>query len=243
MAPSFLSRMSQREKRLAFITLAMVGLVVGITAVHQAAGQLDALNEQIEARVGTLESDRLKASLAREVDALYRNRAGRHAEVASSADIRTEMQNELLRLSLYRMPPADEPNPSLEGNKIVSFPSIPEGDLEELGEGYMEYSIRLLRIDNVRIDRLIQFLQRIEESPKLLRVDKLEINRINPESSTVNARLRVTRTLLEEMPSVVPEAPAQEEAAAPPEDEPLASEAPAGAPAEKAAEDSAEARP
>jgi hypothetical protein len=226
MAASFLSRMSQREKRLAFITLAMVGLVVGFTAVRQATAQLEALNEQIESRVTALENDRLKASLAREVDARYRKRAGRYAEVARSADIRTEMQNELLRLSLYRMPPADEPNPSLEGTKIVSFPTIPEGDLEELGEGYMEYSIRLLRINNVRIANLAQFLQRIEDSPKLLRVDKLEIDRANPETSTVNARLRVTRTLLEQLPSVAEDAPGEAADRAPEEAEAAGSEVP-----------------
>lgn len=218
MAFSFFSKMSERERRLGLITLAMVLVVVGITVVRHGISQIRALDEQIAARIDALANDRMQAQMAGRVEALYRQRAGRHAEVARSADIRTDMQNEILRLSLYRMPSVDDPNPSLQGSSLVSIPKIPEGDLDELGEGYREYSIGRLGINNVRIDRLAQFLQRIEDSPKLLRVDKLAIKRPNPETGSINATLRVTRTLLDALPPL-------ETGAAETDDEPEAAEA------------------
>ncbi len=188
--------MSPRERRLAAITTVIVGIMLAYIGVSRTVGHIKNLDTTIALRQGELRADTVRAATYDRVVQTFSAVAEEHSSQLDEAKIRDRLLAEILRLSMAKIPPASSAATSYTGPKLVNIPSFPEGELEDLGDGYREYRIQL-RTDPTRIDNIATFLQRIEESEQLLRVDSLELRRPNPEETSVTANILVTRTLID----------------------------------------------
>jgi Tfp pilus assembly protein PilN len=216
-------RLSPRERRLALVTgLAVLAIVLYVGITRSLAG-IRELDDTIE----TLETDlwQLTQQAARldEVEALHSEVAEAHSSEWTQAQIHDGLREEILRLSLVNVPAAGDTT-ALSGPRLVDIPQFPAGTLNDRGDGYREYHLRL-RTRPTTIPNVSRFLQRLHQSNQVLHIDQLEINRPDPNATEVTADIVVTRTIIgdeSDMPTEGGETPA---APSEPADEAVPSEA------------------
>ena len=191
------SRLSTRERRLAFLTGVVIAGFLALSVVRSATASLREMDNEI----GRLQDDIINCAnqmVRREaVEEQYAKVAAQHSSAWSEPEIHDRLRQEIYRLA-RRVPPAlDEHGMAVEspGNteNLVEIPALGKGEMAEGGAGYRQYRIPL-RIPAVKINPIIDFLERLQQSPQSLRVDKLELFRM-PESDQVAASVVITRTI------------------------------------------------
>ncbi len=191
------ARISPRERRLALLTGGVILFFAVFTMAGSARENLRMLDNTIYQMQDTIVSYTDQMARKGMVEELYAKVAAQHSSAWSEAEIHDRLRQEIYRLA-RREPqqldergiPLNEPNQS--GN-LVEIPSLGKGEMTRGGEGYRQYMINL-RIPDTDIASLVDFLERLQQSPQALRIDSLEINRM-PESSRVAASINITRTI------------------------------------------------
>lgn len=196
---NLLTRLSRRERRLALFTMVIVIGVVGYTVATLAINRLRELDQDIEQAENELYQLNLQARRLNEVDRAYTAVTEQHSSEWTQAEIHDRLRTELLRLALVNMPPPGSLPSAFSGEHLVEIPSWPAGSLDDRGEGYREYHIRITT-KPTSIKNIALFLQRIHESPQILRVDRLELARPSPETADVVLTMTVTRTIIGDAP-------------------------------------------
>jgi hypothetical protein len=196
-AGNFWGRLSLRERRLATLTGAVIGGFLLFSVVRTATSSLREMDNEI----GRLQDDIINCAnqMARReaVEEQYAKVAAQHSSAWSEPEIHDRLRQEIYRLA-KRVPPALDArgvavdSPEVADN-LVEIPSLGKGEMAEGGAGYRQYRIPL-RIPAVGIAPIINFLERLQQSPQSLRVDKLELYRM-PESDQVAASVVITRTI------------------------------------------------
>jgi hypothetical protein len=194
-----LAKLSQRERRLALLTIIILLGVVGYTVVTIARNRLHELDQDIEQAENELYQLNLQAKRLSEVDKAYTAVTEQHSSEWTQAEIHDRLRTELLRLALVNMPPPGSLPSAFSGEHLVEIPSWPAGSLDDRGEGYREYHIRITT-KPTSIKNIALFLQRIHESPQILRVERLELVRPSPEAADVVLTMTVTRTIIGDTP-------------------------------------------
>ena len=184
---AFWSKLSPRERNLAIATVSVlfvgVSLFMGVRAygrIHRMGIAIDQLERDLEK---CMELDARGVSVER----AFVNVAAEHSSAWSDSTIHNR-----LRTVIYEL--AKEENG--EGN-LIEIPRLRQGSLKEF-EGYREYKLNI-RIPETDIYSLIIFLSRLQQSNQSLRIDGLEVNR-SPSSVLANARIDVTRTVVDGAP-------------------------------------------
>lgn len=191
------TRLSTRERRLAFLTGAVIGGFLVFSVVRSATASLREMDNEI----GRLQDDIINCAnqMVRRgaVEEQYAKVAAQHSSAWSEPEIHDRLRQEIYRLARRVPPPLDERGIAVEsgGNteNLVEIPALGKGEMAEGGAGYRQYRIPL-RIPAVKINPIIDFLERLQQSPQSLRVDKLELYRV-PESDQVAASVVITRTI------------------------------------------------
>ncbi len=194
---SLWSRLSGRERRLAVLTGAVIGGFLVFTAVRAGLSSLREMDNEI----GRLQDDIINCAnqMARReaVEGQYAKVAAQHSSAWSEPEIHDRLRQEIYRLARRVPPPLNERGTAVDspGNteNLVEIPALGKGEMAEGGAGYRQYRISL-RIPAVGIKPIIDFLERLQQSPQSLRVDKLELFR-TPESDQVAASVVITRTI------------------------------------------------
>jgi hypothetical protein len=191
------SRLSQRERRLALLTGTVICGFILFSIVRGATASL----REMDSEIGRLQDDIVNYAnqMARReaVEEQYAKVAAQHSSAWSEPEIHDRLRQEIYRLA-KRVPPALDArgiavdSPDVADN-LVEIPSLGKGEMAEGGAGYRQYRIPL-RIPAVDIKPVIDFLERLQQSPQSLRVDKLELYRM-PESDQVAASVVITRTI------------------------------------------------
>lgn len=196
-AGSVWNRLSTRERRLAFLTGTVICGFLAFAVVRTGTLAIREMDNEI----GRLQDDIINCAnqMARReaVEAQYAKVAAQHSSAWSEPEIHDRLRQEIYRLA-KRVPPAldargiaaDSPDNT---DNLVEIPSLGKGEMAEGGAGYRQYRIPL-RIPAVGIKPIIDFLERLQQSPQSLRVDKLELYRM-PESDQVAASVVITRTI------------------------------------------------
>lgn len=189
--------LSKREQLLAIATAAVVTLVAVYWGYQRSQETLKTLDNTI----GTLENnlERHVRMLAHRdiIESEYAAIAAQHSSEWTEAEIHDRLRQEIYRLAKNTPAPLDAngnplPTPGNIGN-LVEIPSLGKGQMAEGGEGYREYHINL-RIPPTELRRLIQFLERLHNSPQSLRIDALDLNR-PPEQELVSASINISRII------------------------------------------------
>ncbi len=196
----FAAKLSPKERRLAYGVLLVVIAVFGYSVVNFAVRNLASLDEQIEQLEDELYQLSLQAKRMDDVNRAYSLVTEQHSSEWTQAEIHDRLRTELLRLAMVNMPPPGSLPSAFSGDRLVEIPSWPAGTLDDQGEGFREYHIRVTT-KPARIQNIALFLKRIHESPQILRVDRLELVRPSPESSDIVLTMTVTRTIIGDTPS------------------------------------------
>lgn len=197
----FWERRSPRERTLAILTgcILVVGASFGVA--YRAMGAL----ADLESRIGQLEQELTNLTdqdaQSEIVDAAFQEVASEHSSEWTEHEIHDRLRKEIYRLALR-----NPPEPGSEGLKrplrkqdyMIQIPRLREGILNEEGDGYREYQIRI-RIPGTGIDNILKFVERLQLSRQLLRIDALDLGR-TPQGTAVSATLEVTRTVVDHVP-------------------------------------------
>jgi hypothetical protein len=204
--------MSARERKLAIGTAVVVLAVAGYAVFNHTTQRIQTLDREIADLQQRLWQNTYQAEMLDAVRDEYAAVATRHSNAWTEAEIHSILLNEILRLAMQNPPPENSPEASLGGPWLVQIPTIPPGQLDERGEGFREYQIKLTtRPTSVRAVAL--FLSRLQESPHMLRIDRLEVERLNWQSEQVTASLTITRPIIGVAPDAVEEPAAGQPAA------------------------------
>lgn len=192
---NILGKLSQRERRLfGFTLLAAVAVIIYLLSMG-ALGRI----EEMDSLIGSMENElrlySIEAAKLGPVAEAYKKVATQHSSEWTQAEIHDRLRTEIYRLSMVNVPSEGTLPSSLSGQRLVEIPSFPSGSLDERGEGYREYQLRI-RTNPTTIENLAVFMQRLQQSDQLLRVERIDLNRFDPEKSEVVADITVTRTVL-----------------------------------------------
>ena len=193
----FWSGISERERRLAVVTLCVLLAATAYVAFLRAAGNLRELDDAVEQLERALVGFEAQAARLDHVEREYAKVTEQHSSEWTQAEIHDRLRDEIDRLGLETVPPPGVPLTAASGARLVEIPRFPAGMLDDRGEGYREYRLRLSTAPTT-IENLGLFLERLEKSEQLLRVDRLTITRPNPEAAAVLAEMTVTRTIIGE---------------------------------------------
>ncbi len=190
-------RLSARERNLAFLTGVVVGGFLLFSVVRMALTSL----REMDGEIARLQDDIVNCAnqmASREaVEAQYAKVAAQHSSAWTEPEIHDRLRQEIYRLARRVPPPLDERGIAVESQdsneNLVEIPALGKGEMAEGGAGYRQYRIPL-RIPAVGIKPIIDFLERLQQSPQSLRLDKLELYRV-PESDQVAASVVITRTI------------------------------------------------
>lgn len=190
---SALTKLSEREKRLAALTLVVIMgaacVLLGLRAYRHVAS-LDGKVAQIEQELLNLTQQSAQRS---SVEAAYREVVAAHSSKMTKEEIHDNLRREIFSLA-RTIVPGKKGGPARQV-ELVKIPTLREGLLKEEGEGYREYQIQF-RIPSTGVGNLMQFLRRIETSKQILRIDGLDMGR-SPGSTKLHATLIITRTVLD----------------------------------------------
>jgi hypothetical protein len=132
------------------------------------------------------------------VESQYAKVAAQHSSQWKESEIHDRLRQEIYRLAKRVPPPLDErgipQNSPDDKANLVEIPSLGKGEMIEGGVGYRQYRINL-RIPSAEVGAVVDFLERLQESPQSLRIDELELNRM-PESDLIGTSIDITRTIV-----------------------------------------------
>ncbi len=196
-AGSIWSRLSTRERSLAFLTAAVIGGFLLFTFVRTALSSLRDMDNQIARLQDNIINCANQMARREAVEAQYAKIAAQHSSAWTDTEIHERLRQEIYRLAKSVPPPLDEngvavSSPDNAAN-LIEIPGLGKGEMAEGGAGYRQYRIPL-RIPASGIKPIIDFLERLQQSPQSLRLDKLELYRL-PESDQVAASVVITRTI------------------------------------------------
>jgi type II secretory pathway component PulM len=193
---------SARERRLLVLTAVALFAALAFLAVTRARDRIDALDANIAAFEQQLHSHTEQMAAADEVYQAFQHIAFQHSSQWTQEEIHDRLRVEIARLSMREVPPAGSPLPASAGAALVEIRQMPIGALEDSDAGYRSYQIDF-RTEPTSIQNLTTFIQRLQQSPQALRIDTLDIIR-DPLSAQVTARLRVTRTIIDDADAPIP---------------------------------------
>lgn len=204
----FWSNLSERERRIAALTGALVLVCAAVLIVQGALGRL----ESQKRRIGQLEQHLLtlveQDARRYGVESAFAKVASQHSSAWTEQEIHDRLRREIYRLALINPHPEGRPPASIkETDYLVSIPILREGTLSEERDDYREYQIRF-QTKLTSIKRVITFLERLEQSTQSLRIDELEIAR-DPASPWVTPTFTVTRTVVDGVEESVGKGPVQ----------------------------------
>lgn len=216
-------RMSPREQRLAIIVAVLVSVFLVFMVVRSALGSLSAL----DARVNRLQQNILNVKNQirhrERTEAQYARVASQHSSAWTEAEILDRLRAEIYRLAQRQPPPLDENGVPVEvtnsQGELVTIPTIQQGNLSEGEQGFREYNLSF-SVPAAPLKDMIDFVDRLQNSPQSLRVDAIELVR-EPIEEKVAANLTITRTIVAGVGDLAPAKPlaeahdGQAEAAAP----------------------------
>ena len=194
--------LSKREQMLAIATATVVVLVGIYWAYQRAQENLKNLDNTIESLENVLEKNIRTLEDRETIEREYAAIAAQHSSEWTEAEIHDRLRQEIYRLAQTTPAPLDQngkplPNPGNIGN-LVEIPSLGKGQMAEGGKGYREYHINL-RIPHTELRKLIQFLERLHNSPQSLRIDALDLNR-PPDQELVAASIDISRIVADGAP-------------------------------------------
>jgi hypothetical protein len=189
----FWERLSERERRLALVTLGVVILAACVGVTVKAAGHVRDLNRTIDRREQDLLNYRMQEARGVSVDRAFAEVAAQHSSAWTENEIHNRLREEIYRLQL------EDENAPESAKKLVEIPRLLQGTLKDTGEGYREYQLTI-KIPATDIYSLILFLMRLQQSPQSLRIDGLEIAR-PAESQLLAVTINVTRTVVAGAPT------------------------------------------
>lgn len=195
-------QLSKREQMLALATASVVLLVILFAGYQRSQTHLDELDREILRLEDELVSSTRLLEHRDATEAEYAIIAAQHSSEWTEAEIHDRLRQEIYRLAQNTPAPLDAngipiPNAANIGN-LVEIPSLGKGQMTEGGTGYREYRINL-RIPATRLRNIIQFLERLHNSPQSLRIDSLDLNR-HPESEGMAASIDISRIVAEGSP-------------------------------------------
>lgn len=194
-----IANLNPRERFLLAVTLSLIGIVAIGGIAYKAWDYIGFLNQ----RISTAEQDlyNLNAQIvqAESVDAAFNEVISQYSTGMTREEIHDSLRREIYRLALHNPNlPEEQQKGNPKGRYLVSIPSLPQGVLNDDGQGYREYQIRF-RIPTASVGAAVQFLTRLERSELLLRIDELEITRDHVSTNEVALSLVVTRTILDDV--------------------------------------------
>lgn len=179
--------LSQRERRLAVITVALLLVFLVVFATGRARTTIRLLDHQIDNAEQTLENLKQLEARGKSVEDAYAKVAAEHSSAWNKAEIANR-----LRMEIYHQAMADPAAPLGSSGNLFEIPSLNEGTLKENPDrDYREYQLSI-NIPMADMSSLIEFVARLQRSPQALRVDGLEISR-PPEAPYLGAVVDVTR--------------------------------------------------
>jgi len=192
-------KLSAREQRLAALILALAAVLVCVVALRRAWDRIEELDSAIMLMEDAIIESAHQISRREAVEAEYGEVAAQHSSAWSAAEILDRLRNEMYRLA-YNVPsPLNEAGVAdrveNDSGLLVNLPELGEGVLEDSEEGFREYRIGV-RISNVPLHALINYLERLQASPQSLRVDALEMKR-NFLDDKVTADIQITRIVVD----------------------------------------------
>jgi hypothetical protein len=200
-------RLSQREQMLAIATAAAL-VIFGVFLVWQ---RTQARLDELDSKIGRLEDELVTNTLTlqhREViEQEYAAIAAQHSSAWTEAEIHDRLRQEIYRLAQNTPAALDKNGIPIPGTpnigNLVEIPSMGKGQMAEGGTGYREYRINL-RIPPTELRNIIQFLERLHNSPQSLRIDALDLNR-SPEQELVAASIDISRIVADGASLTVPD--------------------------------------
>jgi hypothetical protein len=187
-----LGRLNARERRLLAITATLMAAGAVLLLGRTAFAAVRDLNDRIADRELEIENLSQQNAQADAVNSAYSQVVQEHSSELTMAEIHDALRREIFQLAQVEMPAkGDQPAKTVP---LVRIPTLLEGTLTQ-GVGHREYQIRF-QVPVARLEYLLVFLERIEESDQLLRIDTIEIGR-PPQVTNVSAMLQITRTVLD----------------------------------------------
>lgn len=201
-AADYFERLSPREQRLATIvgSLAVAFLIfMGVRTAFDSLGELDRDIGRVQQQLLNAENQiRHRES----IEAQYARVAKQHSSKWSAAEIHDRLRAEIYRLAQKEPPPLNADGiaeqVTNESGELVTIPSLQQGNLTEGDQGYREYTLAFSVPASEPTD-LLNFIERLQNSPQSLRVDEIELTR-DPLGSKLAANIRITRTVVAGLP-------------------------------------------
>lgn len=191
-------KMSPREQRLALIVGGLAFLFIVVLAVRTAIDSLGNLDAQINRAQTMILNTENQIRHRESIEEQYARVAAQHSSAWTAAEIHDRLRAEIYRLA-QRQPPAlnadgvPEKMTNTTG-ELVSIPSLQQGNLTEGEQGYREYMLNF-NVPPAPLKDMIDFIDRLQNSPQSLRVDVLELTR-DPLGEDVSANITITRTIV-----------------------------------------------
>ena len=194
------AKRTPRERALA---MAVAGLLAVFAVLLGFRGALRTI-DRLDAEIGRMQSDIVNYTyqIARRqaVEARYEEVAAQHSSAWSESEIRDRLRQEIYRLR-YRKPPRVDANgipvsTESEGDALVRIPELRGGQLLEGGEGYREFQIEF-EVEPAPFPDMLAYLEYLQGSPQSLRIDRLDMRR-DPQRPEVDARILLTRTVVDD---------------------------------------------
>ncbi len=191
-------RMSPREQRLAIIVAVLVTLFLIFAVVRTALGSLATLDAQVNRLQQNILNVKNQIRHRERTEAQYARVASQHSSAWTEAEILDRLRAEIYRLAQRQPPPLDEKGVPVEvtnsQGELVTIPTIQQGNLSEGEQGYREYNLSF-SVPEAPLQDLVDFVDRLQNSPQSLRVDAIELVR-DPVGEKVAANLTITRTIV-----------------------------------------------
>jgi len=176
----------------------LVPLFVVMLIVRGAVTDVKELDARIDGLQRKIVDYHFQIAQKQLVEAEYRKVASQHSSEWDEQTISDRMRAEIRRLARKFPPPLDENGMPVttenEHGDLVELPGLEEGTLS-VGDGFREYTLRL-SLPQDDLNDVINFLERIQNSPQSLRIDDLEMYR-PPMTTLVNTGLTITRTVVD----------------------------------------------
>lgn len=210
-------KLSARERRLAAIVGVLCAVMLAVMVARGAWSHVQELDRTVSGMQQNIVNCALRIAHKQSVEAHYARVAAQHSSAWTEAEIQDRLRQEIYRLAQKSPPPLDEngiplKKPNELGN-LVEIPALQEGTLSEGGEGYREYRLSF-QVPNVELDALINFLERLQDSPQSLRIDGLEMYR-TPLGAATTANIDITRIIVDGSPTAQHEEESDADSTAP----------------------------
>lgn len=191
----WLQNLSRRELGLAVATAALLGAFLFGAGVKRGLATVRELDDRIDQLEQELIILHQHLAQRDEVDAAFQKISERHSTPLSKPEIHDYLRREIYRLAARRDLEGDPVSAASADAFLVNIPILREGVLNEFDDGYREYKISF-RVPSARIEDVLLFVERLQQSEQLLRVDAFDLTRA-PQAERVAAAFEVTRTVID----------------------------------------------